>query len=26
LIENLYSQQWGGYLISQAPDLEALNV
>ena len=26
LIENLYKQQWGGYLISQAPDLEALNV
>ncbi len=26
LIENLYKQQWGGYLISQAPDLETLNV
>lgn len=26
LIENLYRQQWGGYLISQAPDLETLNV
>lgn len=26
LIENLYKQQWGGYLISQAPDLGALNV
>ena len=26
LIENLYKAQWGGYLIDQAPDLEALNV
>lgn len=26
LIENLYKQQWGGYLIRQAPDLETLNV
>ncbi|MEY5145700.1 MAG: hypothetical protein RL224_14, partial [Actinomycetota bacterium] len=23
---NLYKAQWGGYLIDQAPDLEALNV
>jgi aspartyl-tRNA(Asn)/glutamyl-tRNA(Gln) amidotransferase subunit A len=26
LIENLYKAEWGGYLIDQAPDLEALNV
>jgi aspartyl-tRNA(Asn)/glutamyl-tRNA(Gln) amidotransferase subunit A len=26
LIENLYRAQWGDYLISKAPDLEALNV